>query len=89
MGRPDRGERLPEVFDDVVRFASPVRMIVFGSLARGDEGPESDADLLVLLHHLDRSKRPEVMAAVRRAIAAPVPVDILVTVPTRSPSAGM
>jgi uncharacterized protein len=74
-------EWLPQVVDDVVRFARPVRIIVFGSLARGDEGPESDADLLVVLDRLDRSQRPEVMAAVRRAITAPVPVDVLVTDP--------
>jgi len=48
-------------------------------LARGDEGPESDADLLIVLDHLDRAQRPETMAAVRRSVTAPIPLDILVT----------
>ena len=58
-------EWLPEVISDVVEAARPLQVIVFGSLARGDEGPESDADLLVALDHLDRSNRPEVMATIR------------------------
>ena len=74
-------EWLPEVISDVVEAARPLQVIVFGSLARGDEGPESDADLLVVLDHLDRSNRPEVMATIRRAIRAPIPVDVLVTDP--------
>lgn len=74
-------EWLPRVVEDIVRFTDPLRVIVFGSLARGDEGPESDTDLLVVLDHVDRSKRPEIMARVRRAVTAPVPVDIIVTDP--------
>ena len=58
-------EWLPEVISDVVEAARPLQIIVFGSLARGEEGPESGADLLVVLDHLDRSNRPEVMATIR------------------------
>ena len=74
-------EWLPEVISDVVDAARPLRVIVFGSLARGDEGPESDADLLLVVDRLDRTNRPEFMAAIRRAIRAPIPVDVLVTDP--------
>ncbi len=72
-------EWLPVVVNDIVESVQPVRVIVFGSLARGTEGPDSDADILVVLDHLDHAKRLEVMAAIRRAIAAPIPVDVLVT----------
>lgn len=39
---------IPEVIDDVVAAIDPVRVIVFGSVARREERPESDLDLLVL-----------------------------------------
>jgi HEPN domain-containing protein/predicted nucleotidyltransferase len=46
-GRPD-----PKVLDDIVRrvveAAQPERIILFGSAARGEMGPDSDIDLLVI-----------------------------------------
>jgi predicted nucleotidyltransferase len=72
-------EWLPFVVGEIVHSVGPQRVILFGSLARGDEGPESDADLLVVLDRLDRTHRPETMAAVRRSVTAPIPLDILVT----------
>jgi len=40
----------PELFDAVVDYFRPLRVIVFGSAARGDAGPDSDIDLLVILY---------------------------------------
>jgi uncharacterized protein len=37
----------PELLDSVVRWFEPRRVILFGSRARGDAGPDSDIDLLV------------------------------------------
>ena len=39
----------PELLDPVVAYFRPRRVIVFGSVARGDAGPDSDIDLLVVL----------------------------------------
>lgn len=39
----------PELLDSVVAYFRPRRVIVFGSAARGDAGPDSDIDLLVVL----------------------------------------
>ncbi len=72
-------EWVPDVVGDVVRAVDPMRLIVFGSVARGEEHAESDLDLLVVLGSLDRSRRREMMRTIRRAIAAPIPVDVLVT----------
>lgn len=36
----------PELLDPVVACFRPRRVIVFGSVARGDAGPDNDIDLL-------------------------------------------
>ena len=38
-----------ELLDAVVAYFRPLRVILFGSAARGDAGPDSDIDLLVLV----------------------------------------
>src|SRR5713226_6538655 len=67
--------------DDIVRAYDPVRVILFGSVARGDEGPDSDVDLLVVLDHVDPRDRAHLMGEIRFAISAPVPIDVFVTDP--------
>jgi predicted nucleotidyltransferase len=39
----------PELLDPVVAYFRPRRVILFGSTARGEAGPDSDIDLLVVL----------------------------------------
>jgi len=39
----------PELLDSVVAHFRPQRVILFGSAARGEAGPDSDLDLLVVL----------------------------------------
>jgi predicted nucleotidyltransferase len=39
----------PELLDPVVAYFNPRRVIVFGSVARGEAGPDSDIDLLVIV----------------------------------------
>ncbi len=43
----------PKVIDDLVRriveIVSPLRIILFGSAARGEMGPHSDLDVLVVM----------------------------------------
>ena len=74
-------EWLPAAVDDIVLHYDPVRVILFGSVARGVEGPDSDLDLLVVLDHVDPKDRAQLMGKIRFAIEAPVPIDIFVTDP--------
>lgn len=76
-GRPVR-DWIPEVIDDVVAAFDPVRVIVFGSVARREDRPESDLDLLVLFDDMPSEDRRSLMGKIRGAISAPIPIDVLV-----------
>jgi uncharacterized protein len=39
----------PELLNAVVEYFQPLQVILFGSAARGDAGPDSNIDLLVIL----------------------------------------
>ena len=63
----------------VNRFA-PEKIILFGSQARGDAGPDSDVDLLVVMDF--EGSVLETMVDLRGVLnGIAVPVDILVTKP--------
>lgn len=83
-GRYD-GRRLGDWLDDVVRdvvaYAEPVEVIVFGSVARGDDGPDSDIDLLVVIPKVEPGERHLLMGRIRAAISAHVPIDVFVATP--------
>ncbi len=70
---------VPSIVEEIVDRVHPVRVILFGSVARGDETPDSDLDLLVVLNQLDPSERAHLMGAIRFAITAPASIDIFVT----------
>jgi predicted nucleotidyltransferase len=72
-------EWAPAAVQDVVNAFDPAQVIVFGSVARGTESPDSDLDLLVVFDRVDRSEVIDLMGRVRRAIVAPVPCDVVVT----------
>lgn len=58
----------------------PLAIYVFGSYARGDYGPDSDLDLLVVCE--DGTDRRHSTVAARVALAnLPVPKDVVVTTP--------
>ena len=66
--------------DRIVQDFHPLRLILFGSHARGDARPESDVDLLVVLPQVTNKRLAAV--AIRRALAdLPVCKDIVVTTP--------
>ena len=50
----------PELLDGIVAHFRPQRMILFGSAARREAGPESDIDLLVVV---DDDTPPEAFSA--------------------------
>jgi uncharacterized protein len=76
-GRP-LAEWVDEAVADMVRAADPVRVVLFGSVARGDDGPDSDLDFLVILERVTDAQRPALMSRLRLAIRAPVPIDVFV-----------
>ena len=77
-GRPVR-DWLADVVDRVVTTIDPLEVIVFGSIARGDEGPDSDIDLLVVLDHVEPSDKAAVLTSIYRGLRCGVPVDVIVT----------
>lgn len=71
---------LEEVIRRVVEVAQPDRIILFGSAARDDMGPDSDIDLLVVKSDvMDRGKLAEDIHLTFFGLA--VSVDILVVTP--------
>jgi predicted nucleotidyltransferase len=83
--RLDKSDRpvtalLAAMTDRIVRDFQPVRILLFGSHARGEAGPESDVDLLVVLPEVADKRQAAV--EIRRALRAfPVCKDIIVTTP--------
>jgi len=64
--------------DEIVRRFHPLRVILFGSHARGDAGADSDVDLLAVLSEVPDKRRAAI--EIRWALAGfPVPKDIIVT----------
>jgi predicted nucleotidyltransferase len=64
----------------IVRKFHPEKIILFGSHARGDAGPDSDVDLLVVLE-FDGSKLDKMVEIGVALHDIPVPKDIVVTRP--------
>ena len=58
------------------------RIVVFGSVARGDDGPNSDIDLVVVLDHVSNS-HDDAVRVLTELRDLPVPVDVIVTDETR------
>ncbi len=69
----------PEVAADVVAACDPLNVILFGSVARGDDGPDSDIDLLVVLDQAPPSERTGIASELRGAVSTRVPVELHVT----------
>ena len=74
-------ELWPSVVDEVVRAVDPVEVILFGSVARGEEGPDSDIDLLVVFERIEPAEKRPMMARIRSAITTFAPVDVIVADP--------
>lgn len=71
---------LPDTVARIVRQFDPLRIILFGSWARGDARPDSDIDLLVVLSQVDNKRR--VTVEILRALnGIPASKDVVVTTP--------
>ncbi|MFA5787067.1 MAG: nucleotidyltransferase domain-containing protein [Actinomycetota bacterium] len=71
---------IPVVVERLVSEFRPLRVILFGSQARGETGPDSDIDLLVVLPHV-RDKHATMVAMLRTISDLPVSVDVIPTDP--------
>ena len=74
-----REQMLQEIIRRVVKVAKPEKIILFGSAARDEMGPDSDVDLLVIKacdHRRNTARK------IRRALfGIGVPIDIIVAKP--------
>jgi predicted nucleotidyltransferase len=78
-GSPD-AKALREIVQRIVEVAHPDRIILFGSAARGEMGPDSDIDVLVVKHGVPHRRRleGEIYMNLRRL---GVGVDVVVATP--------
>ena len=71
---------IPIIIERIVAHFHPLRIILFGSQARGDAGPHSDVDLLVVFEEV--ADKREMAIEIRRALrTVSVGKDIIVTTP--------
>ncbi|MDP3741033.1 MAG: nucleotidyltransferase domain-containing protein [bacterium] len=69
-------EKIDKVVNKIVKGFSPEKVILFGSHAWGRPGKDSDVDLLVIQHSLERRLDRDVK--IRRAIfPAGIAVDVI------------
>ena len=68
---------LAEITQRVVTASDPEQIILFGSQARGDAGPDSDLDLLVVKDDVE-SPRAEAARIYRALAGLRTPVDVVV-----------
>lgn len=73
-------EWIEEIRDRIVAEFQPMRLILFGSMARNEAGRHSDVDLLVVLPRADNKR--QVTVEIQSCLAGlPVSRDIVVTTP--------
>ena len=71
---------LTKAVERIRRQFDPLRIILFGSWARGQAHPNSDLDLLVVLPRVE-DKRRTTLAIMRALNGLPISKDIVVTTP--------
>ena len=70
---------LQEIIRRIVAVAEPEKIVMFGSAARGEMGPHSDVDLLVVRSGVHRRKLA--MAIYKHLAGVGCPVDVIVVTP--------
>jgi UTP:GlnB (protein PII) uridylyltransferase len=76
----DHGAQIPKLMQSTVSSFAPERVILFGSHARGEAGPDSDVDLLVIMPLAGKSRRQQT-AAIYQQCHPGFPLDIVVRTP--------
>ncbi|RLC89366.1 MAG: nucleotidyltransferase domain-containing protein [Chloroflexi bacterium] len=71
---------LDEITRRILTITKPEQIILFGSYARGNAGPASDLDLLVIIKGITHPRRESTY--IRRALRGLlVPIDVIVATP--------
>jgi predicted nucleotidyltransferase len=73
-------KKIQEMVRRIVKGFDPEKIILFGSHARGDAGPDSDADLLVVMNVLG-SKRETAVEIDMALFGIGMPKDVIVVTP--------
>ncbi len=73
-------ERIEEMVQRIVSQFHPDKIILFGSHARGEAGPDSDVDLLVVMQP-HGSKRERVVEVYGLLAGMGVPKDVMIVTP--------
>lgn len=80
MREKDSGRKIQQMVRRIVSRFHPESIILFGSHARGDAGPDSDVDLLVVMPFF--GSKLEKQLEIRLALKGiQIPKDIVVTTP--------
>lgn len=72
---------LDDLVQRIVAAVHPLRVVVFGSAARGDMGPESDVDILVVMPE-GTHRRHTAQYLYRTISGIKVPYDLIVATPS-------
>lgn len=77
VARPDASPPVPEdLLERVVAYFQPRRVMLFGSAARGEAGPDSDIDLLVILDDDAPAEKLTLRAGFEARSGHALPADI-------------
>ncbi len=66
--------------DRIIKHFAPLKIILFGSYARGEVTPHSDIDLLIVFPTVD-NKRQKTLDILALLSDLPIPKDIVLTTP--------
>lgn len=72
---------LDTIIERIVEVADPERILLFGSAARGERGPHSDFDLLVVKEGVEKTRGRLVEEIYMNLIGVGHPVDVVVATP--------
>jgi predicted nucleotidyltransferase len=75
------GDQLNTLVRSIVAAVSPLKIILFGSAARGDAGPDSDLDVLVVMPE-GTHRRHTAQHLYRTIRGVTMPFDLLVATPS-------
>ena len=73
---------VPALTNDIVATVDPIQVWLFGSVARSDDNPDSDIDLLVVVEHDRRAQALKLDHSIRRATNVPAPFDLVFSDPS-------
>ncbi|PKQ29291.1 MAG: nucleotidyltransferase domain-containing protein [Actinobacteria bacterium HGW-Actinobacteria-10] len=73
-------DALPDAMDRLIAAFDPIRIVMFGSHARGDARPDSDLDLLVVVPRMP-DKRELAAAMLRSLRGIPANIEVIPTDP--------